>query len=268
MPATDLLPILIAPEADPARPRPARSAPGDDDLVRASCRRCSRPCMPPRASASPHRRSATACAWPSSTCSRTRSRRRSTCQSRDRRRQRRTRHPRGGLPLPARPIRRRDPAGPRQSPLPRPRGRAAGDRGRRPARRLPAARDRPSRRHPVRRPPLRAQAQHDHAPPGQGPAARSAGEPSRETRLPGQPGFVAAGAARPARRARDRRRLLPAAPPRRPRPGADPLPGRRRSAPGSACPSAARPGCAATQSALRRLRRARRSTPPSSSPTA
>ena len=105
-------------------------------------------------------------------------------------------------------------------------GARAGDRGRGPARRLPAARDRPSRRRAVRRPPLGAEAQHDPAPAGQGAAAEAA--PTERVRLAfmGSPDFARAGPARAARgRARDRRRLLPAAAPGRPRPRHDPLPG-------------------------------------------
>ena len=66
-------------------------------------------------------------------------------------------------------------------------GASAGDRGRRPARPLPAARDRPSRRHPVRRPPVRAQAQHDHAQARQGQAARARAPEDRARRLGKRP---------------------------------------------------------------------------------
>ena len=79
--------------------------------------------------------------------------------------------------------------------------RAAGDRGRGAAVGLPAARDRPSGRRPVRRSPLGAEAQHDHAPAGQGAAAEERGRSRRgdAPRLHGQPGLRRAGAAGAAR---------------------------------------------------------------------
>ena len=86
-------------------------------------------------------------------------------------------HRRGGLPQPARAVRRRDAPGGGPGALPRPSRASRGDRGRRPAGPLPAARDRPSRRHPVRRPSVGAAAQHDPAQARQGAARACLAEP-------------------------------------------------------------------------------------------
>ena len=138
----------------------------------------------------------------------------------------------GGLPFASRPVRRRDPPGAGEGAIPGPGRSEAGDRGRGSARRLPPARDRSSRWRAIRGSPFQSEAQHDHAAVSEGDAAEARRRgPQSLMRLAflGSPAFAVPVLLAPSSgRARDRRRLLPAAPPGGPGPGGSPLPGSRR----------------------------------------
>ena len=184
---------------------------------------CSRPCTRRPASASRHRRSACCSGWSWSTSPTARSGGRwSLVNPEIVWRSERAGHRRGGLPQPARAVRRRDPPAGGPAPLPTEQGAEQELDGRRPAGPLPAARDRPSRRHPVRRPPVGPAPQHDPAQARQG-AARACLTPGLRLVVMGTTGFVLPSLdALHRRRPRRRRGLHPAAPSRRSRPPAAP----------------------------------------------